>query len=254
MFQDTYLKTLEQRRARKLTFNGTELASFRDRQNNAMRGQAKVTYRFGGAKKISAEYLFSRTEDDWYHHAFSRVGYWSETDEQWWFEPLDDSTYTYYNGPAHLSERVSKNDQYKAVYTHPLTDDSYIKVRGALFRNRYTEKVGDKRPEDYVPFFGNDTERDPENLFFAIRGDYPLWEERQSDQWTIRADYQNTVAETSHELKTGFTVDVYELDRDERTYIPARTIRTGTSPTSTASAPSAAWSMCRTGFATRSRW
>lgn len=101
VFQDTYLKTQEQRPARRLVFNDTELASFRDRQENAMRGQVKATYRFTDAKKLSGEYLFSRTENDWYHHAFSRVGYWSEQGEQWWFTPLD-STFTYYNGPEHL--------------------------------------------------------------------------------------------------------------------------------------------------------
>lgn len=216
VFEDTYLKTLEQRPARKLTYNDTELASFRDRQNNAMRGQAKATYVFSGAKKLSAEYLFSRTENDWYHHAFSRVGYWSEANEHWWFEPLD-STYTYYNGPAHLSERMSNNNQYKMVYTHPLTDDSYIKVRGALFRNLFEEKVRDKEPGQYVPFDGNDRSRDPENLFYAITGDYPLWEERESNQYTIRADYQNKVGNGQHELKTGVSFDYYDLRRDERT-------------------------------------
>jgi len=228
VYQDTYLKTLEQRPARRLLFNGTELASFRDRQNNALRGQGKVTYRLAGAKKISGEYLFSRTENDWYHHAFSRVGYWSQAQEQWWFEPLD-STYTYYNGPAHLSERKSKNEQYKMSYTHPLTEDSYVKVRGALFRTFYKENVADKSPGQYVPFFGNDTERDPENLFFAITGDFPYWEDRTSDQYTIRADYQNKVGNGQHELKTGFTMDLYQLQRDQRNY-PSEDTPLGNSP------------------------
>jgi len=220
VFEDTYLKTLEQRPARRLLYNDTELVSFRDRQNNATRGQAKMTYLFNAGRKLSAEYLFSRSENDWYHHAFSRVGYWSEANEHWWFEPLD-STYTYYNGPAHLSERLSKNNQYKLVYTQPLTSDSYVKVRGALFRNLYEEKVGDKRPQQYVPFDGNDRSRDPENLFYAITGDYPVWEERESNQWTFRADYQNkvgdAVGDSQHELKTGLSFDYYDLERDERT-------------------------------------
>jgi outer membrane receptor protein involved in Fe transport len=232
VFQDTYLKTLEQRPARTLTFNGTDLAKFRDRQNNALRGQMKVTYRLPGAKKISGEYLFSRTENDWYHHSFSRVGYWSEAEQHWWFEPLD-STYTYYNGPAHLSERRSKNEQYKMVYTHPLTSDSYVKVRFALFRNFYKEDVGDKSPEQYVPFFGNDTERDPENLFFAVTGDFPYWERRESNQYTIRSDYQNRVGDSDgdaqHELKTGFTMDLYDLQRDQRNY-PSEDNPLGNSP------------------------
>ncbi len=217
VFQDTYLKTQEQRPARRLVFNDTELASFRDRQENAMRGQVKATYRFTDAKKLSGEYLFSRTENDWYHHAFSRVGYWSEQGEQWWFTPLD-STFTYYNGPEHLSERVSRNDQYKMVYTHPLTDDSYVKVRGSLFRAVYNEKVSDKSPWQYVSFTGNDQDRDPANLFFAVTGDYPVWEERTSDQWTLRADYQNKVGDGTHELKTGFTFDYYDLKKDSRQY------------------------------------
>lgn len=217
VFQDTYLKTQEQRPAKRLFFDSTELISFRNRQENALRGQAKVTYRLSGAKKLSGEYLFSTTDNDWYHHTFSRVGYWSEQQQQWWFAPLD-STFTYYNGPAHLSQRKSANNQYKMVYTHPLSDDSYLKFRGSLFRSHYDEKVGGKRPEQYVSFTGNDQERDPANLFFAITGDYPIWEERQSDQWTLRGDYQNKVGGGTHELKSGFTLDYYELNKDQRTY------------------------------------
>lgn len=228
VFQDTYLKTLERRPARRLTFDGNELASFRDRQNNALRGQSKVTYRMSGSRKISAEYLFSRSDNDWYHHAFSRVGYWSESAQRWWFAPLD-STYTYYNGPAHLSERKSKNQQYKLSYTHPLTDDSYVKIRGALYRTFYNEDVANKSPGQYVPFFGNDTERDPENLFYAITGDFPYWEDRTSDQYTIRADYQNKVGNGQHELKTGFTMDLYNLKRDQRNY-PSEDSPLGNSP------------------------
>jgi outer membrane receptor protein involved in Fe transport len=218
------LKTLEQRSSRKLTYNGTELASLRDRQENAMRGDAKLTYRFSGSKKLSAEYLFSRNEDDWYHHAFSRIGYWSEAAEHWWFEPLD-STYTYYNGPAHNSERESRNDQYKLVYTQPLTDDSFLNARIALFRTRYKESVRDKSPEQYVSFTNNDSERDPQNLFFVITGDYPVWERRESNQYTLRVDYENKIgssaggdASSAHEMKAGLTFDYFDLFRDRREY------------------------------------
>ncbi len=232
-FQDTYLKTVENRRARKLYFNDSELASFRDRQENALNGQAKVTYRLPESKKLTAEYLFSRSENDWYHHVFSRVGYWSEQEEEWWFEPKD-STYTYYNGPEHLTERENKGDQYKLVYTNPFGSDAYVKVRGALFRSRYKEAVGDKPPGEYVSFNGNNDERDPENLFFAIRGDYPVWEERESNQYTMRADYQRKLgsgdASTSaHELKTGVTVDYFDFRKDSRLF-PSEEVPTGNLP------------------------
>jgi outer membrane receptor protein involved in Fe transport len=219
VFEDTYLKTLEQRPSRSLMFNDTELASFRDRQENATRGQAKVTWRMGGtssARKISGEYLFSRFENDWYHHSFSRIGYWSQTHEHWWFERLD-STYTYYNAPQHMTERISRSDQYKLVYTHPLTQDSYMKFRAAVFDTKYREVVGDQQPQQYVPFGGDDTDRDPENLFYSVNGDYPFWENRDSRQYTFRGDYQNLVAGGTHELKTGFTFDYYDLQKDERT-------------------------------------
>lgn len=224
VFQDTYLKTLENRRARKLFFNSTELASLRDRQENAIRGQTKVTYRLGGARKVSVEYLFSRESNDWYHHSFSRVGYYSQDAANredgrpaWWFEPFDgDSTYTYYNGPAHLSERHSRNDQYKIVYTHPLTSDSFVTTRFAMFRTQYKENVGDKSPDQYVPFSGGDEERDPANLFFAVVGDYPVWVDRKSDQFTFRADYQNKIGGGTHELKTGMSFDYYDLFKDSR--------------------------------------
>ncbi|MCA9751754.1 MAG: TonB-dependent receptor, partial [Gemmatimonadetes bacterium] len=218
VFTDTYLKTLEERDAYKLTYNGNELLSLRPRQENATRGQVKVTYRFpGSAKKLSGEYLFSQSNDNWYHHAFSRVGYWSDAQDHWWFEPLD-STYTYYNGPEHVSTRTNLNQQYKMVYTHPITEDSYLKFRGALYETSYDEKVKGKNPNEYVPFLGNDTERDPENLFYAITGDFPLWEERRSKQYTARADYQNAVGQGTHELKTGVTLDYFDLFKDARQY------------------------------------
>lgn len=217
VFQDTYLKTLEDRPARRLYFDNTKLATFRNRQENELTGQGKLTYRFPGDKKISAEYLFSRTDNDWYNHAFSRVGYWSQSHKQWWFAPLD-STYTYYNGPEHVSTRKSDNAQYKVVYSYPLSKDSYLKFRGSLLRSGYDEKVANKQPGQYVSFTGVDQERDPANLFYAITGDYPVWEERQSDQYTVRADYTNTVGQGVHELKAGFQTDYWKLSRDEIQY------------------------------------
>jgi outer membrane receptor protein involved in Fe transport len=228
VFEDTYLKTVEERPSSNIVLNNSKLASYRDRQENATRGQGKVTWRLGGAKKLSGEVLYSRSMNDWYHHAFSRIGFWSEIREHWWFErpnldvrdengrPLPDTTYTYYNGPAHLSQRTNRSDQYKFVYTHPLTQDSFFTFRGAVFRSRYEEVVDNQQPGEYVPFTGDDTERDPENLFFAVTGDYPWWEQRESRQYTVRGDYQNKLGSGTHELRTGFTFDYFDLRKDAR--------------------------------------
>lgn len=238
-FEDTYLKTVENRRARRLYFNDSELISFRDRQENLLTGQGKVTYLLSDAQKLSAEYLFSRGANDWYHHVFSRVGFWSQDQEHWWFEPLD-STYTYYNGPAHLSERKSKADQYKLAYTNPLSPASVLKIRGAMYSNRYKEDVGDKAPGQYVSFNGNNTERDPENLFYAIRGDYPIWEDRESVQYTLRSDYTKKIGSeenegdlkspsSAHEIKTGVTLDYFDFTKDARQY-PTEDVPLGNLP------------------------
>ena len=217
-FEDTYLKTLENRSATKLTLNGNEIASFRPRQRNHAEGQARLTFHLGGGgRKLNAEYLLSRDSRDWYHHAFSRVGFWSEEDEQWWYEKID-STYTYYNGPEHVSEIEAKNDNYKLVYTHPLGADSFVKTRVGMLRTRYNESVDGKSPSQYVPFFGSDPERDPENLFYAIQGDYPEWEERDSRQYTLRTDYQNKLGGGTHDVKTGINLDYHDLRRDERRF------------------------------------
>lgn len=221
-FSDTYLKTAENREARKLYYNDYELASFRDRQENTFLGQAKLTYLLPKSRKLSAEYLTSRSENDWYHHVFSRVGFWSQAQEHWWFEQLD-STYTYFNGPEHLSERESKADQYKLVFTNPLGSEAYVKVRGGVYRNRYKEVVGDKSPGEYVSFLGNNDQRDPENLFYSIQGDYPVYENRDSFQYTLRADFQKklggaSAAESAHEIKTGGSVDVFDFSKDARLF------------------------------------
>ncbi len=221
-FSDTYLKTAENREANKLYFNDTELASFRDRQENMMVGQAKLTYLLPKSRKLSAEYLMSRSENDWYHHVFSRVGYWSQEQEHWWFEQLD-STYTYFNGPEHLSERENKGDQYKLVLTNPFGSEAYVKIRGGLYKSRYKEVVSDKSPGEYVSFSGNNDQRDPENLFYAIRGDYPVYENRESKQYTLRADLQKRLGgpETggsAHEIKTGASLDVFDFTKDARLF------------------------------------
>jgi outer membrane receptor protein involved in Fe transport len=109
------------------------------------------------------------------------------------------------------------------VYTHPLSDDSFIKARVALFRNRYKEAVANKSPEQYVSFTGDDVQRDPQNLFFAVVGDFPWWEDRESRQYTLRMDYQNELGsasaeESSHEIKSGLTFDYFKLRKDRRSF------------------------------------
>ncbi|NNE43030.1 MAG: TonB-dependent receptor, partial [Gemmatimonadetes bacterium] len=206
-----------------VTLGGRQVASLRDRQNNEIRGQGKLTFDVGNARKLSAEYLFSRADNGWYHHAFSRTGFWSAENEHWWFEPID-STYTYYNGPAHVSDIRRRGDQYKLVYTHPAGERSFFKARAGVFRSRFKEAVADKRPEEYVPFTGDPSERDPVNLFYAVTGDYPIWEVHDTRQCTGRLDYQTTAGEpsdplgTTHEFKAGFTVDYYDLFKDAREF------------------------------------
>jgi outer membrane receptor protein involved in Fe transport len=208
VFSDTYIKTLEPRQQKELW----SFIKFRERQTNNYSGQSKVTYFFSPTKKLSGEVLVSGDNFDFYHHAFSRVGYWSETNEHWWFEPLD-STYALYISPAHTPNISNTHRSLKFVWNHTLSPSSFYTMRVGRYATLHKEIVLDKEPWEYVTPGGNDR-LDPENRYFVVQGDFPHWQSYNTTMWTGKGD-MTIQKSTTHQIKFGAESNVYRLEMED---------------------------------------
>jgi outer membrane receptor protein involved in Fe transport len=193
VFSDTYLPLDNPKPKREVL--GITLS---DRQNMRYQYQGKLSYLVGGRpdKKLTAEALYSRDEYQTYFHAFSRVGYWSQENNDWWWEPLD-STYVFYRGPEHLPEQESRNH-------------TFYSVRGSYYRTNQSLIVDGKEPWEYDSF-NRIEDVDPRNDYFSVSGDYPEWQNYTTRRWTAKGDITSQVT-SIHKVKTGLQVDYYDLD------------------------------------------
>jgi outer membrane receptor protein involved in Fe transport len=210
-FSDTYLRTQEVRPQKEIW----GLVKFRERQTNSYSGQAKVTYRFTALKRLSMEILASGDKYDRYDHPYSRVGYWSDVDEHWWFEPLD-STYSLYVGPSHTPDVTNQHRSVKLVWNHTLGPTSFYVLRLGRFDAEHREAVLDKEPGEYVtPRLADRV--DPENRYFVVDGDYPHWQRYNTILWTAKGDM--TVCKgTIHEVKFGAETNLYRVEMKDIYY------------------------------------
>jgi outer membrane receptor protein involved in Fe transport len=210
VFTDSYLKTLEPRQQKKIWG-----IKFRERQQNNYSAQAKVTYFFSPTRKISTEFLGSGDKYDFYHHAFSRLGYWSDAEEHWWFEPLD-STYSLYVSPSHTPDIRNTHRQVKLVWNHTLSPSSFYTMRLGRYTTLHTEVVLDKDPEEYITPSANDM-LDPENRYYVVQGDYPHWQRYQTTMWTGKGD-MTIQRGTTHQVKFGAEGNFYRLEMKDLLY------------------------------------
>jgi outer membrane receptor protein involved in Fe transport len=211
VFSDTYLKTLEPRQQKELW----NFIRYRDRQTNNYSGQGKVTYFFSPTKKLSGEVLASGENYDFYHHAFSRVGYWSEASSHWWFEPLD-SSYALYISPAHTPDITNTHRSLKFVWNHTLSPSSFYTMRLGRYTTVHKEAVLEKEPWEYVTPNFNDRV-DPENRYFVVQGDYPHWQRYHTTMWTGKGD-MTIQKSTTHQIKFGAESNIYRLEMEDLLY------------------------------------
>jgi outer membrane receptor protein involved in Fe transport len=208
VFSDTYLRTLEPRQQKELW----GLIKFRERQTNNYSGQAKVTYNFSPMKKLSGEILASGEKFDLYHHAFSRMGYWSEVNQQWWFEPLDE-TYSLYVAPAHTPDLTNEHRSMKLVWNHSLNASSFYTLRLGRYATLHREAVLGKEPWQYeTPGFNE--KLDPENRYYVVKGDHPHWQRYHTTMWTGKGD-MTIQKSTVHQIKFGTETNIYRLEMEE---------------------------------------
>jgi outer membrane receptor protein involved in Fe transport len=211
VFSDTYLKTLEPRQQKELW----GFIKFRERQTNSYTGQAKLSYKFSPTKKLSAELLASGERYDVYNHALSRIGYWSEVNRHWWFEPLDE-TYSLYVGPAHMPDVSNDHRSLKLVWNHNLGTASYYTLRLGRYTTLHKEAVLDKEPWQY--FTPNINARlDPENRYFMVQGDHPHWQRYHTTMWTGKGD-MTIQKSTTHQIKFGGETHMYRLEMEDILY------------------------------------
>jgi outer membrane receptor protein involved in Fe transport len=213
-FTDTYLKTAEPRQQKRIDLGLFDI-KFRERQSNDYSAQSKVTYKFSEMKKLSAELLASGNKFDYYHHGMSRVGYWSDVEDNWWFEPLD-STYSLYIGPAHVPNITNSSGQVKLVWNHTLSSSSFYTMRLARFTTLHTEQVLDKEPYQYETFNANE-DIDPDNRYYVVQGDFPHWQRYHTTMWTGKGDMV-LQRSTTHQYKFGAELNAYSLEMRDLTY------------------------------------
>jgi len=214
IFSDTYLKTSEPRQQKRIDLGLFDIR-YRERQDNEYSGQGKVTYKLSEMKKLSAEFLVSGDKYDFYHHGMSRVGYWSEANRHWWFEPLD-STYSLYVGPAHTPDITNRSGQVKMVWNHTLSSTSFYTMRIGRYTTLHKEDVLGKQPFEYEPFNFND-DVDPANRYYVVQGDYPHWVRYNTAMWTGKGDMVIQRG-TTHQVKFGAETNLYRLEMRDLTY------------------------------------
>ncbi len=211
---DTYLKTGEIRRQREIG-----PITFRDRQSMLGSGQAKLSFLVTPTRKLTAEYLFSATERDYYSHSYSRSGYWSREHEDWSHVRLD-TTYKFYNASEHTPTQSTEFSQKKLVWRDNVSPTTFYTVRVARFDSEETF-WHDKNPNKYwwQAYVGgerttdsdSDGDLNPEPGFYRVWGDNLGWTHDVTRATTVKADITNQRSDT-HQMKTGIEVVYNELD------------------------------------------
>ncbi len=233
-FSDTYLPTTEEREARDLWGNLLGL-SVHDRQSMLGSGQAKVSFIVTPTRKLTAEYLLSRTVRDFYFHNYSRTGYWSPKwqknasgqyvsvgHEDWSHVPLD-NTYHYYNAAEHTPSSDNQFSTRKLVWRDNVSPTMFYTVKVARFDSEERYSLHDD-PNDYwwQAYVGgaatvdddSDNDLNPEPGYYRTWGDNLGWTRNVTSATTVKADLTNQPNEI-HQMKSGFEVVYNELNVKE---------------------------------------
>ena len=216
-FSDTYLRTKEERDTHDLWG-----MSFRDRQSMLGSGQFKVSYIVTPTRKLTAEYLISRTARDLYFHSYSREGYWSRQHEDWSHVALD-TTYRYYNAAEHTPKLDTEFTTRKLVWRDNVSPTTFYTVKLARFDSDEKYWVHED-PNDYwwqsrvggaiTVDQDSDNDLNPEPGYYRTWGDALTWSREITSATTFKADLTNQQSET-HQIKSGMEVVYNELDVKE---------------------------------------
>ena len=210
-FTDTYLKTSEQRARHSVL----DFISLGDRQNNDIKLQGKLAYKITPNVKLTGEYLNSRTREDAYNHRWSRDGFVEversvdaqgrEVVEFGRFSLYrENENFIPYNAPEHTPNTDDKFDQYKIVWRHNISNDTFYNLRLSRAGYDTERKVLEREPWQYEqqrPFFWLDNINDESETFFVTNGDFPRYYTRDNKVYTVKNDW--TTKEGKHLVKWG---------------------------------------------------
>jgi len=198
-FTDTYLKTSEERsRHRVLDF-----ISLGDRQSNDVKLQGKLAYKLTPNLKLTGEYLNSRTRSDNYDHRWSRNGWVEvrtivdaqgrEVIEYGRFSPFQENeNFIPFNAAEHTPNDLEKFDQYKVVWRHNISDQTFYNLRLSRAGFDTERSVLGRAPWEYEqqrPFYWIDNINDETEAFFVSNGDYPRFYSRDNQVYTVKNDW-----------------------------------------------------------------
>ncbi|MBM3307121.1 MAG: TonB-dependent receptor [Candidatus Eisenbacteria bacterium] len=217
-FTDTYLPSSRTRETRDI-YGKLFGLRVRDRQNMMGSGQAKISYIASPTRKLTGEFLYSSSMNDFYFHSYSRTGYWSQERVDWSHARLD-STYRYYNAADHTPTQRTAFSTQKLVWRDNVSATTFYTVKLARFDSderywRYEDPndywwqayVGGKRTLDR----DSDNDLNLEPGYYRTWGDNLAWQREQTSTTTFKTDITNQRSDT-HQAKAGLEFVYHELD------------------------------------------
>ena len=210
-FTDTYLKTTEERNRNTVL----DFISLGDRQSNDIKLQGKLAYKITPNAKLTGEYLNSRLREDDYDHRWSRDGFVEvrrtvdaqgrEVIEYGRFSLYQENeNFIPYNAPEHTPNDDEKFDQYKLVWRHNVSNDTFYNLRMSRAAYDTERKVMNQEPWQYIqqdPFYWLDNINDESETFYVSNGDFPRYYTRDNKVYTAKNDW--TMKEGKHLIKWG---------------------------------------------------
>jgi hypothetical protein len=203
-FQDTYLKTSERRPRRTVL----DLIQVGPRQDNDYHFQGKLAATPGTNQKLTLELLSNQNRRDEYAHIWSRTGFVEtridtvpQTGDivvrygKFSADP-DDSTYIAYSAPEHTPDIHEGFEQIKAIWTHTLSPQTFYTLKLSRHAFSRLDQVQGKLPWEYdglYPAQWRDEINLSTHLFFATNGDAPIYTDRRSKTWTVKADWTSGI-------------------------------------------------------------
>ncbi len=210
-FEDTYLKTSEDRNR----YIFMDFVSLGDRQYNDVKLQGKLAYKITPNVKLTGEYLNSSTRSDAYIHRWSRAGYVEtrqsvdsqgrEFTEYGRFSLYrENENFVPYNAPSQTPNRDEGFDQYKVVWRHNISNETFYNLRLSRAAYETDRRVQGREPWEYLqqrPFYWVDNINDVSETYFVTNGDYPRFYTRDNKVYTVKNDW--TKKQQKHLIKWG---------------------------------------------------
>jgi outer membrane receptor for ferrienterochelin and colicin len=210
-YSDDYPRTIRRRAHHRLL----NLISLGSRKTDQLRFQGKLAFRPRPDSKLTLEHLANRSRREIYYHVWSRDG-WVQTFQDTtrtgevalrhgrWSETRLDSTYQYYNAAEHTPDYDDRVTQTKLVWNRSLDKDSYYTIK--LNRGHFVSdsRVAGKQAWEYQgddrDLFFDYADR-TSSEFFAVSGDYPQLQGRETIVYLAKADLTRRARE--HTIQTG---------------------------------------------------